>query len=60
MGYSVYEIQRLEYRSAGERHEILCVQTLKLIIYMTWDEYDENILFYSDSNEWSILLIFTE
>ena len=36
--YSVQEIQRLKYRSAGEKREILCVQTLKLIIYTTWDE----------------------
>ena len=35
IGYSVHEIQHLKYQSAGERHEILCVQTLKLIIYMT-------------------------
>ena len=35
VGYFVYEIQRLKYRSSGERHEILCEQTLKLIIYMT-------------------------
>ena len=38
IGYSVHEIQRLKYRSAGARHEILSVQTLKLIIYLTWDE----------------------
>ena len=38
IGYSVHEIQRLKYQSAGERHEILCVQTLKLIICMIWDE----------------------
>ena len=32
------EIQRLKYRSAGERNEILCAETLELIIYMTWDK----------------------
>ena len=38
IGYSVHETQSMKYRSVGERHEILCVQTLKLIIYMTWGE----------------------
>ena len=35
IGYYVHELQHLKYRSASERHEILCVQTLKLIICMT-------------------------
>ena len=35
---SVHEMQRLKYWSADERYEILCVQALKLVIYMTWDE----------------------
>ena len=42
IGHSIHEIQHLKYLSAGERHEILCVQTLKLIIYMT---EDGNLLF---------------
>ncbi len=40
IGYFIQEkeIQCLKYCSAGERHEILCVRTQKLVIYMTSDE----------------------
>ena len=31
IGYSVQEIQRLKERSAGERYEIICVQTQRII-----------------------------